>query len=480
MLPAGQARWIRSVALACLCGACVISSSVWAAGKIEIKEDATDPRTFQVTGGLDAKGKVYTRASDGKAAPRDLNVDYKFGYLERRLTGIGREAQSLRTIRYYENAKAQIAIGEQVTYAQLREGVRLVVAGGQREGVQLYCPNGPFLYSELELLRIPGDSVTLTALLPLESVEVGDTWKPSEWVLQLLVGVEAMEKSSISCKFDSLEGTTAKISFSGEITGADQGAAVGLKVNGTLQYDTAERFIRQFQMDVEDKRSIGVVSSGLEVKARVTCDRAVSPRQAPGLSDAEIKMIPLEPKPAQLYLVFEAPEWGARFHYERQWHLFQQVQDLAVFRLMEKGQPLTQLNLHRLRHTAAGVEITLDQFKSDVQKVMKDLYRETLQADSVPTQDGKSVFRVVVLGEVKRPNNQTNDKGEKTPVIEAVPYQWIHYLVTAPDGRRLTFVFILEPKTVEALQGRDLSIVAGVEFFQPKRVQVRPVGAGGK
>ena len=477
MSPIAQA-WLFRIAFAVsLFMAYGMPDSLLAAGKLELKEDSTDSRIFQVTGGLEAKGKVYTRATDGSAAPRNMSVSYGFSYLERRLTGIGREVQSLRTIRLYEKAKAQITIGEQSTFAQLRENVRLVVAAGQREGMSLYSPNGPFLFSELELLRIPGDSGTLTALLPLEPVEPGDTWKPSEWVLQVLVGMEAVEKSSFDCKFESLEGTLAKISFAGEITGADRGAATGVKVTGSLQYDTVGKFISQFQMDVADKHSIGIVSPGLDVTAHVTCERTVTNAPARGLSDAEVKVLPLEPLPGQQLLVFEIPEWGLRFHYDRQWHLFQQVRDLAVFRLLEKGHPVTQLNLHRLAHAAVGVEITLDQFQADVQKVMGKMFQKVLQSEKVPTTDGKTVYRVVVLGQVERPGTTKNEKGEKQSVINVVPYEWIHYLVTAPDGRRLTFVFILEPKAAEALQGRDLSLVAGLEFFEPRRPQLQPVGA---
>lgn len=469
MSPATKAWLFRIVFAGWLCLAYGMPKSLLAAGKLELKEDPTDSRIFQLTGGLEAKGKIYTRAADGKAAPRDLNVDYKFDYFERRLTGIGREAQSLRTIRSYEKAKAKIAVGEQTTFAQLRDNVRLVISGGQREGFQLYSPSGPFLFSELELIRIPGDSAAFSALLPLEPVEPGDTWKTSEWVLQLLVGMEAVEKSSLSCKFESLEGNLAKVTFAGEINGVDRGAIAGMTVTGSFQYDTAAKFIRQFQMQVADKHSIGIVSPGIDLTARVTYERTVATQQPRGLSDAEIKTIPLDPQPAQLLLAFEIPEWGMRFHYDRQWHLFQQVGDLAVFRLMDKGQPISQLNLHRLRHVAAGVDITLEQFESDVQKVMGKMFQKTLQSEKIPTNDGKVVYRVVILGQVERPGTTTSDKGEKKAFVDVVPYQWIHYLVTAPDGRRLTFVYILEPKAAEAMQSRDLSLVAGVEFFPPRR-----------
>lgn len=475
MSSATKCRLLRKLCLLFLCSPILAASSLLAAGKLELKEDTVDPRVFQVSGTMLARGKVYTRAANGSADPRNLNVDFQFNYLERRLTGIGREAQSLRTVRHYEKAKAQIGVGEQVTYAQLRETMRLVVAHGQREGISLYSPSGPFTYSELELLRIPGDSAALSALLPLETVEPGDTWKPSEWVLQMLVGMEAVEKSVMTCKFESTDGSVAKISFSGEVTGADRGAAAGIKVTGTLQYDLAGKFIRQFQMDVVDKHSIGIVSPGLEVNARVAVDRKIVDRPA-RLTDLEVKQLPLEPQAGQELLVFEVPDWGLRFFYDRQWHLFQHLRDLAVFRLLDKGQPLTQLNLHKLPNSAPGVVTTLEQYERDVRQVMGKTFGRVLQSEKVPTTDGKTVFRVEVVGQVDRPVTRKDEKGEQKTAMEQVPYQWIHYLVTGTDGRRLTLVFILEPKAVELLQGRDLSLVSGMQFVEPQQPKLQPVG----
>ena len=107
---------------------------------------------------------------------------------------------------------------------------------------------------------------------------------------------------------------------------------------------------------------------------------------------------------------------------------------------------------------------------------MGKTFRKTLQSEKVPTNDGKSIYRVTVLGQVERLGTTTDEKGKKQATIELVPYQWIHYLVTAPDGRRLTFVFILEPKAAESLQGRDLSLVAGLEFVPPRPAQPQPAG----
>jgi len=45
---------------------------------------------------------------------------------------------------------------------------------------------------------------------------------------------------------------------------------------------------------------------------------------------------------------------------------------------------------------------------------------------------------------------------------------WIYYLVAHNDGRQIAFVFSVDPQQMEALDGRDLSIVAGLEFLAPR------------
>lgn len=428
------------------------------AERIELRESPADPRIYDVTASLDVAGKLQTDAGGGKAISLKLNVDAKCAYSERRLAGTGREAQALRAVRHYEKMKSEIQAGEQTSYYQLRPAVRLIVAHGQRDGMQLFSPAGPLTYAELDLLKMPADSLSALALLPDAPVEPGDTWNPSDWVLQFLTGLEAVEKSALTCKFESISGDVARVSFRGDITGATLGAAAELKVEGHFLYDIARKFVTRVELLHNVKQSVGTVSPGLDALAKVIVDRAVSENPPPITEKAQI---PLEANPATLLLLFEAPEWNVRFYYPRQWHQFHQAQRFAVFRLLDRGNFVAQCDVHFVTTPGPGKRVSDEQFQMDIQRALGKSFQKIVQAERLKVPDDRSVYRVTVLGEAQQ-----------------VPTQWIYYLVAHPDGRQVVFFFTVEAKLAEALQNRDLSIVGSLEFLAADKKPLQPAPEG--
>lgn len=419
--------------------------------RVELREDVTDARVFSVKSTFHAEGQMQTSGGGGKALALKLKVDAKLAYPERRLPGAGRDAQALRTLRHYDQVQASILVGDQSTSQRLRDEVRLMVAHGQREGVQLFSPSGPLTYGELELLRMPGDSLCLPALLPPDAVEAGDTWKPSDWVLQLLTGLEAVEKSALVCKLESLTNGTARVSLQGEISGATLGAAANIKVEGYYLYDTRAKHVTHLELTQTEKRSVGSVSPGLDLVAKVVLDRtvAVEPNR---LAGADFSKLPLEPNDANQLLVFEGADWNIRFYHDRRWHLFHQTSRVAVLRFMEKGNLIAQCNINPLAPMEPGQHVAEDQFQAEVQQALGKNFQKIVQAEKVDTRDGRWIFRVTAVGQ-----------------SQLGPTEWIYYAVAAPDGRQLALVFIIEPQLVPALQNHDLSIVGGLEFLPPKK-----------
>ena len=195
-----------------------------AADRIELREEATDTRIRSVAVALSVSGKIFPEPGPDKALK--LAVDGRFEYTERRLAGTGREALSLRSIRHYDQARATIEAGEQISNVTLRKSQRLIIAGGQGEGIDVFSPSGPLTYGELELVRIPCDSLAVLALLPESAVQLDETWKAADWALPLLTGVESVEKGAVTCKLESVKPGEAQIKFSGDVTGATTGAVV--------------------------------------------------------------------------------------------------------------------------------------------------------------------------------------------------------------------------------------------------------------
>ena len=78
----------------------------------KIVEATDDERTFSVRSRLKVEGTLLTAGVDGKSTSLKTTVDGKLTYLERRLPPGGRDAEALRSMRNYQLAEAEIAVGE--------------------------------------------------------------------------------------------------------------------------------------------------------------------------------------------------------------------------------------------------------------------------------------------------------------------------------------------------------------------------------
>ncbi len=419
-------------------------SSATAAG-VTLTESADDTRTFAVRTRLKVEGTIQTAGADGKTSSLKTVVDGKLSFLERRLPAGGRDADALRSIRYYELAEADITVADRKTVNRLDGSQKVIVAEGRRDGVRVYSHDASMTPDGVELLRTPGDNLILIGLLPAGEVQAGSTWKPDDWVLPALATVEAVEKSEVSCKVDKLDERYAVISFEGKVSGAIQGALTKIGIKGQLAYDLQKKNIRQVVMTQTEERSVGAVSPGMQVTATLYIDRSPSGISGP-LTDNVLNAVAISPTQQQLALWFNAP-WGVRFAFDRNWSVFHQKDEVAVLRLVEAGSLLAQCNVSKVPSVVAGQQTTSDQFQADIRTSLGAGLQEIVKAEQTKTEDGLILQRVVATG-----------------TSRDIPMHWLYYLCTAPDGRQLAFAFSVESRLVEKLAGRDREMVESVIF----------------
>jgi hypothetical protein len=424
--------------------------------RIELREETADVRVRSVEVELSVNGKVFPAPGPDKALK--LAVEARFEYFERRLPRAGREAESLRGIRHYEQARASIQAGDQISNSSLRNSQRLIVAHGQLAGIDLFSPSGPLTYNELELLRVPGDSLAVLSLLPDSTVELDESWKAPVWALPLVTGLEAVESGELTCRVESIDGNVARVGFRGDVVGAAVGAASGMHVEGHLLFDKEQKLVSQIEVTQTEKRAIGAVSPGLDVAANVHVSRRLAERPV-RLTDQNLVELPLEPNTANQLLMLEAPAWNLRIYHDRRWHLFHQSAEAALLRLLDQGGFVAQCNIKKLADAEPGQHVSEEQFQSDIRQTLGKNFQQIVQSEKLRLKDGLYVFRVVAVGSVDR----LSEKNEP----ESSPMQWIYYLVANSDGRQLSFVFSIDPRQTKELENRDLSMVAGVEFLSP-------------
>jgi hypothetical protein len=384
-----------------------------------------------------------------------LSAQATLKYRERALPGSGREAQTLRALRYYDAIDAKIRVADHETSPRLADNRRLLVAEGRRDGILFYSSQGPLTALELELLRAPGDSLGLLGLLPSKPVAAGEKWSPPSWAGQMLTDTEAAAKSDLSCTLESVTDGQAKVTFVGTLEGATAGSSGKIELHGFFLYDIKSQQITRAELEQTEDRSVGPISPGLKVKATAVVTRTPATDEG-SLTKEAAAAVPLEPPGALTQLMFHAA-WNVEFRHDREWHVFQQSEQVAVLRLMERGEFVAQCNLAPVRAANRGEHVPENQFQNDIRTSLGTRLKKIEKAETIPTGDDRFLYRVTATGE-----------SNKTPIT------WIYYLCAAPSGLQTSFVFAVETSLREKLGNRDLEMLKSLRFVeQPKPTEAR-------
>lgn len=428
------------------------------ADSIKLNEPETDVRVRRVASEVHTSGTFYFNGGGGKTVSHEVEAVAAFRYRERRLLPGGRDARALRAIRELSLATAHTRVGDFDSDTELPAELRLIVTEGRREGVLNYCPERPMSRDAVDLLNIPGDPLTLTALLPRQAVDVGAEWSPSDWAVQMLATLEAVSTSEMTCTLVSVEGRVARVEFRGQIDGQRHGANTEVGINGHLLYDTEQRIIRTGQLSYTIKSSIGTIDPGMDATVDVTMQRELD--DSPGrLTDEVASQIKLQPAAEDLALQFDASPWGVTFQHDRGWYVFQAIlagtPKVVILRLMDQGSLICQCNVSPIPAAPAGQHASLDSFESDIAEVLGDNLKQIVSRDELPASDGRKIFRFVAEGQIQVAGN--------AGAVE-IPMQWIYYLVAAPSGKQVSAMFAIEPAYLETLAGRDVEMMQSIRF----------------
>lgn len=412
-----------------------------------LDEPLDDTRVFGVGFRVDVNGKLSTLDADNKPLALDLAVSAAISYRERRVVGPGRDAEALRTVRDYEVSNSDITVGgEQTSGLKLPDALRLTVAQGRSYGVEVYSLGGPMTAGEMDLVRVPCDSLLLPRLLPGREVALGESWQPETWVFQALTSLDATSTSQCTCKFEKVADGLAKIAVNGEIEGAVDGATTKVTLKGTFDYSLSQKSIVAWDLTQTESRAVGVVSPGLEVTARIRALRGVA--KAPGRlgDDKIVDQATAELPPSSSLVRFDAP-WNLTLLHARDWRLFHQNEKVAIFRLLDQGAFIAQCNLAPIPSVKPGEHTSEKEFEADIRRSLGERLKMLEPPVRIETRDGRYACRAVAKG-----------------AVDDRPITWIYYFVADPSGRQVSLLFSCDTALVERLETRDRELVDSLRF----------------
>lgn len=428
-----------------------------------LEEPETDQRPRMTTLEVAIDGAVVTAGGVGKTFRHDLDASAAYRFHERRLGGAGRDAAAFRSVRRFSQAAVRTKISDQLTEVSLHPTMRLIAVNGRRQGLLRYALQGLLTREALDLLEMPCDPLAVVPLLPERQVEVGDEWKPDDWAIQMLTAIEAVEESTLSCVLEEITDGVARVTFTGRMAGVKLGAPSNIQLEGTFEYHLEDKLITKVTLTQTEKVAMGVVNPGIDTTTSVMLNRSLADSDG-GLTDEILEAVPLEPPPERLPLVLNAAPWGLRLIHGRGWHVFhasyEEDPKVCILRLLDQGSLICQCNFSPVPAAEAGKHTPLDTYEASIRQALGEQFEEFTDRTTIPTEDGRKIFRVTAAGNYQLPD------GEST---RSVPMSWTYYLVAAPSGRQVSFVFAIEPGLRERLRDRDLQLVQSLRFEEPAR-----------
>lgn len=428
-----------------------------------LEEPETDQRPRMTTLEVAIDGNVVTSGGAGKTFRHDLQASAAYRFHERRLGGAGRDAAAFRSVRQFSQADVRTKISDQLTEISLHPTMRLIGVNGRRQGLLRYALQGLLTREALDLLEMPCDPLAIVPLLPERQVEVGDEWKPDDWAIQMLTAIEAVEESTLNCTLASVEEPIARVQFTGRIAGVKLGARATIELEGSFEYQLEDRLITRVTLTQAETVSMGVVNPGIDSTTTVTVNRSLADSDG-GLTDEILESVPLEPPPSRLPLLFNAAPWGLRLIHSRGWHVFhasyKEDPQVCILRLLDQGSLICQCNFSPVPDAETGQHTPLETYEASIRQALGEQFGEFTDRATIPTDDGRKIFRVTAVGSYQLPD------GEST---RSIPMSWTYYLVAAPSGRQVSFVFAIEPGLRDRLKDRDLQLVQSLRFEEPAR-----------
>ena len=359
--------------------------------------------------------------------------------------------EALLTARVYETAEAEISVGGRSDKSQLDAARRLMVVRRQSNQLTYYSPQGPLTRGDLELVAAQCDPCVARQLLPEESVEVNQTWKPAENVLADLFGLQHVTKSTIECKLLSATDHLAEIQIAGVAEGITLGAKSTLKLDGTITFDRKRREISRIAVTVNEKRDVGLFAPGFRMEAHI--DTTLSPAKAPKeLSNEVVSKLAAEPGPSDTAIQFASPNMGVAFLHDRHWRVTLHRRDLLVLRMVRDGSFVAQCNMTPATEAGDDPKADAARFQVHVEQAVGKIDGQIDEVSTATREDGVQILRIAATG-------KAND----------VPITWVYYMLAEPSGKRLALVFTYATAQQENFETADHDLIGSVKVIDASR-----------
>ena len=412
-----------------------------------------------------AAGMPEREPASVRVVEQPVRAEANLCFLEQRQAASGGQVEAENPIlRHYRKAEANLSVGEGEFTTRLPADsgpVRVQLAG---KTVQAWLANGFLTQAEHDLLTTPFDPLFLSALVPQFDVGEGDQWAIDAAAVTGLLCIDTVADGQMLVTVERVTETGTTLSLMASIVGAVDGVSTEIELSGSYQLacaGAAPASVTQLEVVMRESRQPGPVGPGLAVEAalRMACRlpageaepaaaaserpheeasrpadqalaRADRPRRGPG-------------QPGCLWL---ADTYG-RFDliYPNRWKLIEQGAEEVVLRLVDLGALIGQVTIRPLPPN--GSPLSLEILQQDIERSLAGQFSHLLAAAESHRSDGTKILRVASAGEA-----------------DGLPFRWIHYHLSGPNGQRASISFMVETKHEERFGVADQRLVEGLSM----------------
>ncbi|MGL4554856.1 MAG: hypothetical protein ACRC33_27125 [Gemmataceae bacterium] len=403
---------------------------------------------FQYTLDMKLTGELRIKKETGPATVK-LSAAAAHAYTERVLASA--DATASRAVRAYDAVKVAIDAGADRTERSLRPARRLIVAQRHKDERLVYCPAGALTRGEIDAVGDHFDTLAVAAVLPGKDVKPGEGWKVGSAAAQALCNLEGVTESKLEGKLVKVVVDQATFAVAGTVKGVENGAQVTCAVEATGVYDLKANRLVKLEWAQKDERDQGPVSPASTIQTRVVVTR--KPVEMPAeLNDVGTVGVPdgYAPPAAMTFVEHRDPKGRFALYHAREWQLTAVTADHAVFRCLDRGDFIAQATVTPWTKAQKGKHLEPEEFKKAMHNTSGWRPERELQAEAVPSADGKYIYRLSVTGQ-----------------LDGVPVLQNFFLVANADGDQAVVTFTMSQKNVDKLGARDLSLAGGLELPAP-------------
>jgi hypothetical protein len=186
-------------------------------------------------------------------------------------------------------------------------------------------------------------------------------------------------------------------------------------------------------MVIEEKKTAGYVTPGMEVTAKV--QYKIKPlEESKNLTSESTSKLAFDESQYGLML-YEDPGETWKFVLTPDWEPMNQNKFQSNFRLLRDGELVAQCTVAKVQNAKVSLNTKPEEFANEVKEMLKENFQSILDVKTLKLTDGSDVYRVDVAAK-----------------YEGLDLRYICYLITQKDAKepkQYTMIFTLEDELME-------------------------------